>query len=97
MANLRISEFEGDGRGSLLPIAQEPVVAAQNVSFTTATQSAAFSARTNYVRLAADTNCHVAFGADPTATANDEPIYANSPEWRRVNPGDKVSVYDGTS
>lgn len=99
MANIWISEFDKsgipyvEGGGYLnVPIALEPVLAPQKVSFTTATQSAAFNAATKLIRMVSDADCHVAFGADPTADTDDEKLIAGIPEWRAVTAGHKVSV-----
>lgn len=103
MANLWVTEFAAtgipfDSGGTLnTPFAQEPAAAAQKVAFTTATQSAAFGSTTKIVRLVADANCHVLFGADPTADADDERLTSGVAEWRVVTAGHKVSVYDGSS
>jgi hypothetical protein len=76
---------------------QEPAVANQTVTFTTAVQSSAFNANTKFIRLIADAECHLLFGADPTATASHQMVPVDTEIWRMVVPGQKVSVYDGTS
>ncbi len=76
---------------------KEPAIAEQAVTFTTATQSSAFNAATKIVRVAADAQCYIAFGANPTATANSKLLPSFGVEYFGVTPGDKVSVYDGTS
>lgn len=100
MAKLSISEYDAmkdDGAGAGLPLACEPAIAEQEVTFTTATASSAFNAKTNFVRLVADADCRVKFGADTTALATSQRLVANVPEWRAVTPGHKVSAYDGSS
>lgn len=99
MANIWISEFDltgtqfDDNAGRLnVPVVAEPPTAAQNVTFTTATQSAAFNAATKLIRMVSDADCHVAFGADPTADTDDEKLIAGIPEWRAVTAGHKVSI-----
>lgn len=74
-----------------------PAVAGQAVTFTTATQSNALNAITKLVRIATDTQCYIAVGANPTATANSMLLPAFGVEYFGVTPGDKISVYDGTS
>jgi hypothetical protein len=96
MATLWITEYDKSGHSAQLPLAFEPGTD-QTVTFTTAAQSNAFAATTTYVRLYGSIECHIKFGSDPTATATSQKIAADTAEWRRVNGGDKVSVYDGSS
>jgi len=99
MATAYITEYNYAGvqQGNVVPVAEEPALADQTVTFTTATQSAAFNAKTSFVRIIADADCHLKFGTDPTAVATDQFIPANVEQWRGVTAGHKVSVYDGTS
>lgn len=103
MANLWITEYArvglGDGtyRDGSVQMPLEPAETGQNVSFTTATQSAAFGSSTYFVRLVPSANCHVLFGANPTADADDQRLTAGEEYFRAVAPGDKLSVYDGSS
>lgn len=102
MATLYISEYRrggADALGQSLPLALEPVVTDQTVTFTTATSSSAFNDKTRIVRLLASASCHVAFGTSPTATASNQRLIAGVEYWRAVdvNSGLKVSVYDGSS
>jgi len=99
MATLWITEyaFVATSGNVTMPVGQEPAVATQTVSFTTATQSAAFNASARLVRIQSSINAYVLFGSNPTATASTTPITANQPQWFGVVPGHKVSVYDGTS
>ena len=69
----------------------------QAVTYTTSTQSAAFGSSTRMIRVIADTDVYLAFGANPTATANDIRVPANQVEYFGVNPGEKVACYDGSS
>lgn len=97
MASLYISEatrLEKDGDGFTLPVFPEPS-GHQKVTFTTSTQSADFGGE--FIRLFADADCHIAFGDNPTATANHPKYAANVEYFRSVRPGEKLSVYDGTS
>ncbi|MBP9714802.1 MAG: hypothetical protein KBD60_14140, partial [Sterolibacterium sp.] len=59
-------------------------------------QSAAFNGATRVVRLHTDAICSVAFGANPTATANTKRMAANSTEYFGVEPGHKVAVITNT-
>lgn len=103
MAKIWITEYRAVGVGAgafrneraQMPI--EPAETGQAVTFTTATQSAAFGDSTYFVRLLADADCHVKFGTNPTADADDQKLIAGVEYWRAVTPGQKLSVYDGTS
>lgn len=100
MATLRISEYGSTpvaAGGGPIPIAQEPALAHQDVTFTTATQSAAFNAGTVLIKLNSTDACRVLFGDDPTALATSEYLAAGIDHWRGVRAGQKVSVYDGSS
>ena len=107
MAQFHISEYNailrtnvgddpviGDGEAQAV---KEPSIATQAIAFTTATPSAAFNPLTRIVRVTTDTQCYIAFGASPTATANSMLLPAFGVEYFGVNPGDKISVYDGTT
>lgn len=54
--------------------------------------SAAFANGTRAVRLVADVDCLVAFGAAPTATVNSYPLKAGEKEDFWVETGHKVAV-----
>lgn len=99
MATLWVTEYADISAmgGGPAQAGKEPAVADQSVTFTTATQSAAFTAKTRLVRLYSSVACHVLFGADPTATAAKQKLAADTEYWRGVTPGQKVSVYDGSS
>jgi hypothetical protein len=98
MATLYITEYEriGAAKGIPAPIAQEPAVAEQAVTFTTATASAAFGGTTRYVRIVANADAHIKFGADPTATTSHQWIAVGTEYWRGVLPGQKVSAVTAT-
>lgn len=95
MANAYISEHSHKGdeaRGMPVEAPTQPAVATQKVSFTTtAGASSAFGTGTHFVRIITDAACHVAFGADPTATTNDPVLPANVIEYHHVRPGLKAS------
>jgi hypothetical protein len=86
-----------ESSGKDLPVCNEPPIAEYAVDFTTPAQSPAFGARTKIVRLQANSKAHVAFGTDPTATNSHKYLFTDIPEYFGVQPGHKVSVYDGTS
>lgn len=100
MATLWITEYHEIpifAPGNAAPMASEPAVADQTVTFTTATASNAFNSAAKYVRLYPSANCHVKFGSAPTATASMQKLAAGVEYWRGVVAGQKVSVYDGSS
>ena len=71
--------------------------ATQAVTYTSSTASAAFNEATRLIRVIADADVYLAFGAAPTATANDIRVPADTVEYFEVNAGDKVACYDGSS
>ena len=71
--------------------------ATQAVTFAASVQSTAFDDATRLVRVIADADVFLAFGAAPTATATAIKVPANTVEYFEVNAGDKVACYDGTS
>lgn len=88
MSNLSITEYASVGRdvnGSPLPAGEAPALAIQNVTFTTAAASAAFNAKTRFVRVVADADCRIVFGTAPTATSTDTLMAAGQPEYFGVN------------
>jgi len=105
MSKLYISEYarvtQASGPGNAVVQApEEPPVATQVVDFTSgATPSAAFNAKTRFVRLHTDAICSVRFAANPTATVNDARLAAGQTELRGI-PADgsaaKVSAIANT-
>jgi hypothetical protein len=77
--------------------AAEPGLVDQVIDFTSgATQSAAFSGQTRFVRMWCDVQCTFQFGANPTAVVNTNvPMAAAQPEYFGVVSGNKVSVIAG--
>jgi hypothetical protein len=69
----------------------------QAVTYTTSTASAAFASSTNLIRVIADADVYLAFGAAPTATATAIRVPANTVEYFGVHAGQKVACYDGSS
>mgnify|MGYP005729822053 FL=1 len=55
-----------------------------------------FGSQTEYVRIAADADCHIEFGgnasSNPTATSSTIFIPADQPEIFKVSPGEKVAA-----
>ena len=103
MAFLWIQEFEHvafEGQGYDVPCAKQPNVTEQVEAITTgSTQSNAFNARTKFVELKTDVDCHIKFGANPTAsktTGGTTLLEAGERVYYGVNPGDFVAVIDDT-
>ena len=71
--------------------------ATQAVTYTSSTASAAFNEATRLIRVIADADVYLAFGAAPVATANSIRVTADTVEYFEVNAGDKVACYDGSS
>jgi len=91
------AELGRDGNARTIQAGQEPPLASQTVAIGGASvQSSAFSAKTHLVRIHTDAICSVKFGANPTVTATDARIAANSTEFFGVLPGDKVAVITNT-
>lgn len=90
MSKLYVSEYarmtQSSGPGNaVVPAPEEPPLATQVVDFTSgAAQSAAFNAKTRFVRLQADAVCSVRFAANPTATVNDARLAAGQTELRGI-------------
>lgn len=92
--NVGDDPVSGDGVAQAV---KEPSIATQAITFTSETDSAAFNDSTRMVRVVSDIQCYVVFGAAPTATADSMLLPAFSVEYFGVNPGDVISVYDGTT
>ena len=97
MAKLYISEYPMIASYAA-QAAQEPSIVEQTpVAIGGASvQSAAFAETTRMVRLHTDAICSVAFGADPTATADSKRMSAGTTEYFVVAAGDKVAVITNT-
>ena len=99
MATLYIAEFGTlpQMSGGVPMIAPRPALTTQTVAIGgTSTQSAAFSAQTRYIRLHCDAICSTSVGSNPTATAANERMSADSTEYFAVQPGDKIAVITNT-
>jgi len=101
-ATCKISEYSQqieDDSGEVTPVAREPAVTVQTVTYTTTTQSTAFNNSTHFVRIVCDAKAHFEFGTNPTATANDPYVAADTVEYFGVTPGASIEVafYDGSS
>lgn len=91
MATLKIWETV---KSSGLPVIRlDDRLTYQTVAFTgTAAASAAFDGDTSIITVSADANCAVAVGTNPTATATDFPLTADTLYDFQVEPGQKISA-----
>ena len=96
MSKLWITEYKElrGVEGGLAQVGEEPGTDQTPVTFTTAVASAAFGAGTKMIRVISDGNCHLEFGAAPTATVNNKLVIANAAEYFGVIEGQKVSAID---
>ena len=93
MASVYISEY-ADVRGNA---AYEPSTALQKLtSAATSSQSAAFDANTNWVRVHTDGVVSIKFGTNPTATTGSLRLAAGQTEYFCIVPGHKVAIIDNT-
>ena len=73
-------------------------IATQKINTNNATAaSTAFGVGTEYVRVVGDANCHIKFGAAPTAAATDLLLPSGEIEIFKVSPGQKIAVFHGSS
>jgi hypothetical protein len=80
-----------------VPAGAEPAIATHVVAIGAGSvQSAAFNTNARFIRLHTDAICSVAFGANPTATADSCRLAANQTEFFGVLPGHKVAVITNT-
>lgn len=99
MAKVFIAEYPNSRvyQGGLIPVSEMPPLAEQTVAIGGgSTQSAAFNAKTQIIRVHTDAICSIAIGANPTATANTARLAANATEYFKVAPGDKIAVITNT-
>ena len=98
MTVLYIAEFAEPKlrNGNAFPVADQPPLAEQKLTFTTSTQSSAFNAKTQLIRVHAPSICSIKIGSNPTATTDTARMAAGSTEYFRVNPGDKLAAIDNT-
>lgn len=100
MAKLYISEYTkiGGGFATGQAVVQEPahVIQAPVTIGATSLQSAAFHNYTKIIRVHTDAACSIAFGDNPTATANSMRLAGNQTEYFAVLPGQKLAVITNT-
>lgn len=96
MATLYITEYAEMAlvqNGQMGQMPMEPPLASQAVTIAGASaQSAAFNAKTKYVRLMTDTACAVLFGTNPTALTGNDRMAANTVEYHAVPVGKSFKV-----
>jgi hypothetical protein len=73
-------------------IAMRPVTTVKLASSGSSTQTAAFEANIEYVRVISDADVHVEFGVNPTATNAKIFLEAKSYEYFKVSPGEKLAA-----
>jgi len=73
-------------------IAMRPITTQKVTSSGTSAASAAFGNNIEYVRIAADADCHIEFGVNPTATTSKIFLESKTSECFKVSPGEKVAV-----
>lgn len=102
-ATCKISEYRSlaqDSRGQDVPVALEPAVTTQTVTYTTSAQSSAFNSATRFIRVVCDAKAHFVIStAGTNATANSPFVAADSPEYFGVQAGQALIIdfYDGSS
>lgn len=62
-----------------------------SISGTSAATSNAVGSETRVIRIIATTACHYIIGASPTATTSDTYLPANTFEYIKINPGEKIA------
>jgi len=83
--------------GHSVPTGMEPAIATQRIAIGgSSEQSAAFNARTTFVRIHTDAICSILFGVSPTATTSTPRLGANATEFFGVVPGHKVANITNT-
>ena len=91
MAKLHITELSG--LAGVMQIPQMPPITEQAMDIgATSSASSAFNASTRFVCLTAKADCHIAIGADPTATAGKMPLTAGQAYYFGVTAGHKIAV-----
>lgn len=71
-----------DSTGDSIPVATEPKIATQNVTFTTtAVASATFNESTTFVRIICTSKTFFEFGTAPVATITDSYLAADTAEY----------------
>lgn len=102
-ATCKVSEYRAlavDDSGREIPVALEPRITSQNVSYTTSAQSSAFNSATRFIRVICDAKAHFRITtAGTNAAATDPYIPADTPEYFGIQPNADLIIdfYDGSS
>lgn len=102
MATLYVTELTNQGqddRHLTMAMSLEPPVAEQTVAIGAgSTRSAAFNAKTTFLRVHCDAICSIAFGTNPTAAATNRRMAANATEYFSIpqNQAFKIAVIANT-
>ena len=100
MATLWVAEFEGlrtsltGGRLSEAQCTSYPSLTEYSLSYAGSTQSNAFGATCRLVTVTSDADFHLAYGEDPTATAENFRYGAGGFWILGVQPGQKIAVLE---
>lgn len=99
MSNFYISEWQhagplDDGNNRQPVVSFDSFIVAQTpIAIGVTTQSAAFNAKTQYIRVKAYADCCITYGANPTATASTGiPLGTGDVEYFSVSGGNKIAV-----
>lgn len=83
--------------GNPLPVVELPPLATQKLTNGAASvQSSAFAAATRMIGVHTDAIISIAVGVNPTATANDKRMAANTTEYFFVEAGQRLAVINNT-
>jgi hypothetical protein len=98
MAKLYVTEYTAPVANSISLAEPNNVDQTPVAIGSSSTQSSAFAGDTSMVRLHTDSICSIAFGTNPTATANNKRMAANATEYFAVPEGQsyKVAVITNT-
>lgn len=100
MGSLYISEYAGlevARNGQTIQAGAEPSLATQKITTSgTSAQSAAFNAKTKFIRVHTDAIVSITFGADPTATTDHARMVAGQTEYFAVTAGQKLAAITNT-
>lgn len=107
-ATCKISEYSNlvlDANNRQVPVALEPAITTQSVTYTTSTSSVAFNDDTRFVRIICDAKAHFVFTtATPTLTNSYPYLPADTAEYFGIERAPRgtsqtltVRFYDGSS
>jgi hypothetical protein len=83
--------------GNPLPVVELPPLATQKLTNgAVSVQSSAFNAATRMIGVHTDAIISLAVGVNPTATANDKRMAANTTEYFFVEAGQRLAVINNT-